>query len=73
MFDALVVVAPAGSPAGDPVVGRAAERAALAAALQRARSGTGGVVLVVGPAGIGKTRLTELLADDARAAGVPVR
>ena len=68
MFDAAVTP---GRP--DPVVGRAPERAVLAAALAAAQSGTGAVVVVTGPAGIGKTRLVELLAQDAEAAGVVVR
>ena len=59
--------------AAAPVVGRAQERHVLSAALDRAREGTGGVVLVTGPAGIGKTRVLEVLADDAHAAAVPVR
>ena len=42
------------------MVGRAAELELLTAALQRARSGAGGMVSVVGPAGIGKSRLVEI-------------
>ena len=60
-------------PGTDEVVGRAAERTVLQAALASARSGIGQVVLVTGPAGIGKTRVAELLAADAQAAGVSVR
>lgn len=56
----------------DPVVGRSAEREALRSALTAARRGVGGVVLVSGPAGIGKTRLAELIAGDAQAAGLSV-
>lgn len=58
---------------GLPVVGRASERQLLRSALEEALRGTGSVVLLEGPAGIGKTRLLEALADDARAAAVPVR
>ncbi len=60
------------APAADPVVGRATERQVLRAALHGALDGTGAVVLVTGPAGIGKTRLLEALAADAEAAQVPV-
>jgi DNA-binding CsgD family transcriptional regulator len=47
-----------------PLVGRAAERAAVEAALARCRTGTGGLLLVSGDAGVGKSRLVrEVLAD----------
>lgn len=50
--------------AWSPLVGRAAERAALEAALARCRTGTGGLLLVSGDAGVGKSRLVrEVLAD----------
>src|SRR5918994_4508778 len=39
------------------LLGRDAELAQLAAAMQRARDGAGGVVLVSGDAGVGKSRL----------------
>ena len=46
-----------------PLVGRSVERAGLEAALDRCRAGEGGVVLVSGDAGVGKSRLvTEVLA-----------
>jgi class 3 adenylate cyclase/tetratricopeptide (TPR) repeat protein len=48
-------------------VGRGAERASLDAALDRALGGQGQLVLVGGEAGIGKTRIAEELAADARA------
>ncbi|MGH3876217.1 MAG: ATP-binding protein [Actinophytocola sp.] len=54
------------------LVGRASELAELARALDTARAGRGSVVLVGGPAGIGKSRLVDELADLAGAAGVPV-
>ena len=44
----------------------------LQAALDRALGGTGGVLLVHGPAGIGKTRLVEVLAQRAAELGVTV-
>jgi class 3 adenylate cyclase/tetratricopeptide (TPR) repeat protein len=47
------------------LVGRVRERDTLIAAVQRAKGGTGGVVAILGEAGIGKTRLLA----EARAAG----
>src|SRR6185312_7735291 len=44
-------------PATTPLLERDAERAALAQRLEGARAGHGGVTLVRGPAGIGKTAL----------------
>jgi hypothetical protein len=41
------------------LVGRDSERIMLAEALRRCRSGRGGVVLISGEAGIGKTRLVD--------------
>lgn len=61
----------------DVLIGRERERAALAAALATAASGSGGVVLVAGEAGVGKTRLVRaVLAGSglrvlASGAGVP--
>ena len=46
----------------DPLVGRREELAFLGDLLADARAGSGHVVLVCGPAGIGKTRLVEELA-----------
>jgi predicted ATPase len=40
-------------------VGREAERAEIRAALARAAAGQGGLVLLVGEPGIGKTRLAD--------------
>jgi tetratricopeptide (TPR) repeat protein len=48
-----------------PFVGRTAERARLLACLNQARGGRGGLAVVLGEAGIGKTRLLE---ETARAA-----
>ncbi len=53
----------------EPLVGRARESAALDAAWARAAAGLGGVVVVEGPAGIGKSRLVAELARRARAGG----
>jgi DNA-binding CsgD family transcriptional regulator len=52
-----------------PFVGREAELAALTADLDAALAGSGGVVLVAGEPGIGKTRLAEELAAQATARG----
>ena len=42
-----------------PVIGRAVERDALSAAYARVRAGESRLLLITGPAGIGKTRLVE--------------
>jgi tRNA A-37 threonylcarbamoyl transferase component Bud32/tetratricopeptide (TPR) repeat protein len=52
-----------------PMVGREAERADLMAKLDRAIAGHGSLVLLGGEPGIGKTRLTEAVQDEARARG----
>jgi DNA-binding CsgD family transcriptional regulator len=52
------------TPAG-LLFGRARELAVLRSGLQLARAGTGGLVLVAGPPGIGKTRLVDELVRDA--------
>ncbi|MFB9991040.1 AAA family ATPase [Deinococcus oregonensis] len=50
------------------LIGRAQEQAALAHAVRRAREGQGGVLLISGEAGIGKTQLLETVV---RAEGLP--
>jgi predicted ATPase len=55
-----------------PFVGREAELGALTADLDAAVGGRGGVVLLAGEPGIGKTRLAEELAAQATARGVLV-
>src|SRR5262249_18517920 len=55
-----------------PFVGRAAELARLTARLQEARAGSGGLVMVAGEPGIGKTRTLEEFAETARTEGVLV-
>src|SRR5262245_3107986 len=55
-----------------PFTGRTAELARLAHRLEEARSGRGGVVLVMGEPGIGKTRTLEEFAERGRAQGTLV-
>jgi class 3 adenylate cyclase/tetratricopeptide (TPR) repeat protein len=55
-----------------PFVGRAAELARLAARLQEVRVGSGGVLLLAGEPGIGKTRTLEECAETARTQGALV-
>ena len=52
-----------------PIIGRAGELAELAAALDRAAAGDGGLVVVSGAPGIGKTRLAQEATALARAGG----
>jgi DNA-binding winged helix-turn-helix (wHTH) protein/tetratricopeptide (TPR) repeat protein len=57
---------PASAPAGvgPPLVGRSPELERLRASFAEAAAGRGGVALVSGPAGIGKTRLVERFAAE---------
>lgn len=55
-----------------PLVGRGAERAELARHLERAIAGQGGLLLLAGGAGVGKTRLMQEVARDAAWRGVRV-
>src|SRR5688572_17242840 len=52
-----------------PMVGREAERADLMAKLDQAVAGHGSLVLLGGEPGIGKTRLSEAIQDEARSRG----
>src|SRR6478609_7664013 len=53
-------------------VGRETERAEIRAALARAAAGQGGLILLVGEPGIGKSRLADEASDDARGRGFEV-
>ena len=62
-----------GSPQRVPgIVGRESEQAALRNAQQNLLNGDGGLVLIDGEAGIGKTTLMRWLAREAEAAGARV-
>lgn len=56
----------------DIFVGRIAERARIEAALKDLEAGRGRILMLVGEPGIGKSRLAEHLADQARARGAEV-
>lgn len=58
--------------ADSPFVGRDEERRLLVDSLERVLTGRGGVVLIEGEPGVGKTRLTEEMAEDARWRGFEV-
>lgn len=60
------------APARRRLVGREAELAAAAGAFAACRAGCGGVLLVAGEPGVGKTQLVEHAAADAGAAGVVI-
>jgi hypothetical protein len=62
----------AGPGQGDSLFERETELAALSAALAAARSGTGGLVVLAGPAGIGKSRLLTEARTMAEALGLAV-
>ncbi|MGH3297012.1 MAG: AAA family ATPase, partial [Trebonia sp.] len=62
----------AGPDQGDGLFERETELAALSAALAAARSGTGGLVVLEGPAGIGKSRLLTEARTMAGALGLAV-
>jgi DNA-binding SARP family transcriptional activator/tetratricopeptide (TPR) repeat protein len=64
--------APVSTAAARKLVGRDRELTELTMAWEKAASGEPGAVLVVGEAGIGKTRLAEALAAEAASAGATV-
>jgi class 3 adenylate cyclase/tetratricopeptide (TPR) repeat protein len=53
-----------------PYVGRSEERSLLRQAVSRAVAGGGGVVLIAGEAGLGKTRLVDEIAAEAKSSGM---
>jgi DNA-binding CsgD family transcriptional regulator len=63
------MVAMAWPPGKTPFVGRHAELALLQALWQEAKGGSGGVVLIGGEPGVGKSRLVRELAASVRSAG----
>ena len=62
-----------GDPDESRLVGRTHERAELRAAVERVRRGAGGLLLVAGESGIGKSTLLDGLARIAGAAGLQVQ
>jgi len=65
-----VVVPPPPAPGSSSLIGRGAELAHLRVAVQSASRGVGQAVLVLGEAGIGKTKLLDALAEDTGGARV---
>ncbi len=53
-----------------PYIGRSEERSLLRQAVDRAIAGSGGVALIAGEAGLGKTRLVDEIAAEAKARGM---
>jgi class 3 adenylate cyclase len=53
-----------------PYIGRSEERSLLRQAVARAIAGGGGVALIAGEAGLGKTRLVDEIATEAKASGM---
>ncbi|GIE31699.1 hypothetical protein Ait01nite_047440 [Actinoplanes italicus] len=61
-----------GAVTGWPLRGRSEETGRLSRRWERARAGQGGVAVIRGAAGSGRTRLAEEVAAEASAAGLPV-
>jgi class 3 adenylate cyclase len=57
-------------PGRTPYIGRSEERFLLRQALTRALAGNGGIALVAGEAGLGKSRIVDEIAAEAKAAGM---
>lgn len=70
--DSTAVLSPGDQPAGG-LLDREDDLAALDGALEQAAAGTGRVLLIEGPAGIGKTALLDRLRRGAAGRGVTVR
>jgi hypothetical protein len=68
----VVVMRPATDMRCPALIGRAAQRAAIDEVLAAAAAGRGGVVVVEGDAGVGKSRLARAVAERADAAGMLV-
>ncbi|MFF5229710.1 ATP-binding protein [Dactylosporangium sp. NPDC000521] len=64
--------APAGRQAAEPLVGRSGEVRHVTERIELARGGAGGVLLVAGEAGLGKTRLAERAAELGGESGLDV-
>jgi class 3 adenylate cyclase len=62
-----------GAGQAQPLVGRAAEMTQLEAALTALQAGQGGLIAIVGEAGIGKSRMVTALAHLARERGLTAR
>lgn len=67
--DAQIPAAPAIQPERAPLMGRSDERQVTAALLDAAIAGSGGGLLLVGEAGIGKSRFAEWVAEEWAARG----
>ncbi len=59
-------------PKSEPLIARASQLGRIADRLGHVRRGRGGVMLVTGEAGIGKTRLAQIAAEEAEARGISV-